>query len=88
MKIFIIYPENELKSYWDIFMTIILIISCITTPLRLAFADEHELEFWIIANAIIDSMFLIDMLLTFFSAHYDENLIIIDNRKEIAKRYL
>ena len=40
---FIIYPENKLKSYWDIFMSFVLIISCITTPLRLAFSAEQEL---------------------------------------------
>ena len=28
------------------------------------------------------------MLITFFTALYDENLILVDNKKEIAKRYL
>ena len=39
-------------------------------------------------NFIIDFFFLVDMILTFYSAFYDENLMIVDNKKQIAKRYL
>ena len=84
MIAFIIYPENQLKNYWDVFMALVLIVSCTTTPLRLAFAADEEVIFWIITNGIIDILFFIDMFLTFFTALYDENLIIIDNKKEIA----
>ena len=39
---FLIYPENRLKSKWDIFMTLVLILSCLTTPFLLAFTPEPK----------------------------------------------
>jgi hypothetical protein len=38
-KPFIIYPENKNKGMWDLFMTLVLIITCIQTPLNIAFED-------------------------------------------------
>jgi hypothetical protein len=29
----IIYPENELKANWDVILTLLLVITCIMTPL-------------------------------------------------------
>ena len=43
-KAFIIYPENKTKSLWDLFMTIILILTCIMTPLNIAFNDIDNVE--------------------------------------------
>ena len=33
----IIYPEDKCKSYWDIWITFILLITCIILPARIAF---------------------------------------------------
>lgn len=71
---FLIYPENRLKSNWDIFMTLILILSCLTTPLLLAFTPELDSDselVWLITNIIIDVLFLIDICVTFNTAIYD-----------------
>ena len=35
----ILYPEDTQKTYWDIFITLILLISCIITPWRIAFGE-------------------------------------------------
>jgi hypothetical protein len=32
----IISPDNMVKLYWDVFMTIILLYSCISTPAQIA----------------------------------------------------
>ena len=33
-----IYPNNEMKMNWDLFMALVLIYSCTTTPLKIAFS--------------------------------------------------
>ena len=38
----LLYPEDTFKVNWDLFITLILLISCITTPFRIAFGDLKE----------------------------------------------
>ena len=39
-KRFMIYPDNHKKEVWDLFMTIILLISCVVTPVEIAFEAD------------------------------------------------
>jgi len=42
-KQFILYPSNKFKSmFWDIFISICLLFSCINTPFNMAFAEELD----------------------------------------------
>ena len=43
---FLLYPEDAFKENWDFWITIVLIISCITTPLRIAFGEIEEPLGW------------------------------------------
>ena len=43
---------------------------------------------WLIANNTFDFFFLIDIILNFNTAYYDEDFAIIEDRCEIAKSYL
>jgi hypothetical protein len=36
-KAWIIYPDNKYKSYWDILMTALVIVTCVFTPYAMAF---------------------------------------------------
>lgn len=81
-KAFLIYPENKVKAKWDVFMTIVLIISCMTTPLVLAFTPKSgstgELN-WLIINSVIDILFFVDICVTFNTATYDGYFQIIED---------
>ena len=67
------YPTDQGKTFWDIFMTIILLITCILTPLQLAYSDDDDNMPWIsTTNYIIDGLFAVDMIVIFNSAYYDE----------------
>lgn len=79
-KCCLIYPENKYKSWWDLFMTLVLLITCIATPYTIAFVPEEPPSL-IITNATIDSLFGVDMILMFFSVYYDEEMKLIDNRQ-------
>lgn len=65
----------------------ILLFTCLVTPARLAFAEEDTLT-WEIINQFQNVMFLIDMVIIFLSAYYDDNMRIVTNRKIIAIQYL
>lgn len=76
---------------WDLFMTLVLIITCIQTPLNIAFEDLDNSSpdnFSLILDYIIDFLFLVDIIVIFNSAFYDEDVELVDNRKDIAIFYI
>lgn len=59
--------------FWDLIITICLLISCILTPFNLAFTDELEEVYWyVIFNYMIDLFFAIDIFINFNTAIVDD----------------
>lgn len=87
-QMFIFYPEDKCKSWWNIFMTLILLSVCVTTPLDIAFADINESFTILTFSFFVDMLFLVDMLVIFNSAYYTKDMDTIDDRKEICKNYI
>jgi hypothetical protein len=95
---FLIHPNNTILSLWNVFISLLLIISCMTTPLHLAFFDkssffydENDTKspiFWDFFNNVVDLFFLADILVTFNTSYYDNDFVLINNRVEIAKKYI
>jgi hypothetical protein len=56
--------------------------------MRIAFGEAQDPIEWIIINYTIDSLFLLDIFIIFNSAYYDNEFIIVDDRKEITNSYL
>lgn len=85
-KRYLIYPEDEFKGVWDVFMAMTLLFTCIATPLRVAFYETDNLQ-WTIINYIVDFAFFLDIFVSFNSAYYDQDFKIIEQRNEIAYKY-
>lgn len=62
-----LYPEDKIKSIWDMIMTIALLLTCIRTPLDIVFFKDSN----IVLSTMIDLIFLIDMITIFNSAYYN-----------------
>ena len=84
-----IYPESKYKGYWDLFITLVLLISCFSTPYIIAFGDVdgNDVSVKIFEN-IIDALFFIDVIIIFNTAFYTENFDMVDTRREIALNYM
>lgn len=67
----LLHPDNSFKVKWDIFIMLILLFSCIITPLRLAF-DDDESQAWTIALYTIDILFFLDIVIIFNTIIHDE----------------
>ena len=76
-----IYPDNVLKDYWDTLINILLLSSCIYVPYNISFPPQSvDEEFRAdMAIYIMDSLFLFDIILTFFTVIYDDDFQIDDN---------
>ena len=69
-------------------MTVVLIVTCVMTPLSIAFNDIENVDpKSAVIDYIIDSLFLIDIFVIFNTAYYNDDSEIIDDRKEIAGSY-
>lgn len=82
-----IYPEEKFKKYWDLFITIVLVFSCIEIPYNLAFIPDDNISF-IILEAVASFFFALDIVFNFCTAFYDSDYKLIQDRKEIALVYI
>ena len=84
-----IHPKNQCKLVWDVYITLVLILVCAITPLNLAFEANADptlkrtlFETW------IDVSFMIDIVIIFNTAYYDDKYKFICDKKVIARDYL
>lgn len=84
---FIILPDDPPKKVWDFITTMILFVVFFLTPYRIAFTDNNEI-WWIVIDSLIDFMFLLDIFVTFFSAYYNNEYILIDKWSKIFWNYI
>lgn len=80
----IILPTNPYKNGWDIYVLFILISIIFALPLQICFEVGSDYGPY---DAMVDITFIIDMILTFFTAVENKNRRLITNHKEIASRY-
>lgn len=82
----LIFPENDFYKAWDVFITVLLLFSCMITPVQIALYEELG-KGWTTANWIIDLLFLFDIIVNFNAATYDDDFELISDRKTIMKNY-
>jgi len=84
----IIDPNWKLKILWDFYIMIVMVIAAFLTPWQLAFVDD-DTEGWLAVNAATDLSFLIDLMVTFFTAFYEEKTyLLVTDKRVIARKYL
>lgn len=89
-KPYMFYPNDTIKIMgWDLIISVILLVTCMITPFNLAFQEEVEKIRWYMnVNYTIDILFGIDIVLNFLTAFQNELYEVVDDRKQIAIRYL
>ena len=85
-----IYPDNVLKDYWDALINLLLLSSCIFVPYNISFPPQSAVQE---KNAdlviyVMDTLFLVDIILTFFTVIYDNDYQPNDDIKVIFKCYI
>ncbi|CDW81599.1 cation channel family protein [Stylonychia lemnae] len=84
---YVIQPEGNFKTKWDILITLMLLYTCIQSPYSIAFFETNDYK-WIIPNAILDFIFFIDIFINFSTAFYDKEFEKIEDRSKIARNYV
>ena len=75
--------------FWDVIIGFFITISTILTPINLAF-PKYRLNYYSYSTFIycIDIVFVIDILINFFSVYEDKNWVCHYSLKEISNNYL
>ena len=67
------YPENGKKQAWDLFINLVLILTCVLSPYWIAFDGGEEKASIVITNSVMDMLFLLDIIIISNTAYYTED---------------
>ena len=72
------YPNDTWKVIgWDLLIAMILLLTCITTPFDLAFAEELDaMQKYVTYRYCIDGLFFLDILVNFNTALQDDTFYV------------
>lgn len=89
-KPYIIYSDSYFKLIFEAIMCIILIFITFYYSYTATFSyyQENTFDYMMIIEIFIDGFFLIDLIISFFTAIDEVNGIVIDDISIISKRYL
>ena len=101
---FLILPTSRWKRRWDIFMVFVTLYVAVAVPYNMAFtldysesrckggdsdkADNCYPPFLFGLDVIADVILVIDMVLVFLSAHHGDQLELVKDWRQIAKKYV
>ena len=88
VEYFLLFPDNKHKQRWDLWVSFLVILSCILTPWRIAFIDSDDSFWWILLDTLIDTFFLVDIVLNFFTVYTNSYEDYETDRRKIAFKYL
>ena len=80
-------PNCRFKIIWNILIMFLLLYTATVLPYRVCFNQLQSSE-WMLADMIIDIIFLSDVVINFNTAQVSISERLIYSRKEIAKSYL
>jgi len=83
----IINPMSIWKTTWNIFILLIILFLAITVPYRIPFENVTPVG-WVDSDMTIDTIFIFDMLMNFFTAFEDESGELVTSKKKIGINYL
>jgi len=78
--------DGNFKTLWDLLNSLLIIYVITIMPFKIGFIENDYLINDII-DRIVDFLFLIDLILTFFTPYYDEGMLVI-SKKKIACHYI
>jgi len=80
-------PTSNFKNNWDTLMLTFVFYNCIFVPAELCFGGGKA-SWWQALDYVIDTTFLIDIVLNFRTAYYDDNFEMVLEKKLIYRKYL
>ena len=85
----LLHPRSSFRTFWNILIIILLIYTATVMPFHMAFAiEEDEALSWKVIDWMLDSLFMLDVIITCFSSYYNDEGRLITSHREIFFTYL
>ncbi|CAK9817140.1 Potassium/sodium hyperpolarization-activated cyclic nucleotide-gated channel 4 [Anthophora plagiata] len=85
---YMIHPFSSFRIVWESLMTVFTIMALIITPVSITFYFEHY-DNWHTINDIMNTVFLCDIIMWFFTGYYDYGTkVIVLDPVIVARKYL
>ena len=85
---YIILPESRVRIIWNLIVFFLLMYTATLVPYRTIFIeDEKKFTFLYYFDALVDVLYIIDLILNFFMAYEDVDKKIETRLKKIAVNY-
>ena len=83
---FMIHPRARSYQVWSFLVALTSFLNSILVSYQASFCEYNIIAFSV--SYIFDSIFLVNMVVTFFVAYYNSQGILVVKRNQIAKEYL
>lgn len=83
---YVIMPDSRFKTFWNLTVILLLGYTSTVVPFQVAFVD-HDTNFSILLNYLIDILFGVDIIVNFLSAYETRNHRIEIRIKHIVREY-
>lgn len=83
---FVFLPSSKFLYCWENLTTLLIVYIILVLPYKFAFVEEPG-EAWDIFDYMVDLMFIIDIIVVFFTAYIDDKNEIVISKKKIAFKY-
>lgn len=81
------HAGSKFKSIWGFILFALLMYTAYVTPIQIAFIDTYS-EPLKVLEYMVNTLFILDMIVTMNSSYYDSNNQLVQNRGKIIKKYL
>jgi hypothetical protein len=85
---FLFFPDMRVKQYWDMLIMLLVVVSSVITPWRLAFVESDDSLWWFILDTAMDLLFLCDIFVNFFTVYTNQHEDYETARAKIAWHYI
>ena len=77
-----LHPQSVVRYYWDCFILLLMVYTCIVLPLSIAEFDFMEGMAWDVLEQLINVIFLVDLIINMHTGYVDEQTrtLIMDAR--------
>lgn len=83
----VIMPDSKFKNIWNVIIIFYMLYTSSILPYRVCFVEEYS-SFYYNFDFVMNIIFGLDIIVSSFSAYYDDDNVLVTNNRYIAINYL